>query len=530
MEFAVTSDEMRKCDTAASRELNLPAQLLMEHAGHAVVSAMERRCGGLSGKRAIIVCGKGNNGGDGLVAARLLIGKGMEVTVVLCAKLSDLTNASRLQAERFVLLLKAVGASERSRLLQAPTSRQLGMLPDADFILDAVFGTGFSGRARGVPARAIEWMNRAKGLKIALDLPSGVDADTGRAEGPSTRADWTVTFQSKKVGVMLCEGRDLAGQVEVVDIGIPQAILARFSRHAGIVTPADVASGLPVRRFDAHKHTVGKVLVIAGSVGLAGAAAMTAYSALRSGAGAVVLCAPKSLTAVLSRKLTEVMVVPMNETALGTLAESSLEALKDHLEWADVVAMGPGLSRNEETVRLIRSIVALSPQRLVLDADGINAFAGAPGPLRRTSKKASIVLTPHTGEFSRLTGIPAPAIEADRLGAARSFARRISATIVLKGSPTVTAFASGQVALNATGNPGMATAGSGDVLTGLIAGLWAQGTAVEKAAFGGVFLHGLAGDLARDRLGERSLLALDILEELPRAFAGVEKARVGRAA
>ncbi len=511
---------MRKCERAATRDLGIPVSLLMEHAGFAVVRAMERRYGTIRGKSVIVVCGKGNNGGDGLVAARGLLSLGARVIVLLCAPFSELRPLPKMQAMRFRRLVDASGPGSTGSILELSSTRNLSVLPKPDFIIDALFGTGFSAKPRGLPARAIKWMNTTGATTIAVDVPSGLDADSGEARGDVVQAEHTVTFQAIKPGLLICEGRTYAGYIEAVDIGIAEPLVRHYARTIRLADSTGVCDSLPKRSRTAHKHSVGKVLMIAGSVGFAGAAAMAAQAAMRSGAGSVILISPKSLYTVLSRKLTEVMVVPADETNLGTLSDTSWNVIERHLEWADVVGVGPGLSRNNQTVGIIHSIIRRTPSKLLLDADGINAFSGSMD-LLRLRKRGDLILTPHVGEFARLTGETAGAIERNRLVLARAHAKRLRAVIVLKGAPTVSAAPSGMLTLNDTGNPGMATAGAGDILTGLLAGLWAQGMGAEDAASASVYLHGLAGDFARDRLGERSLLALDILEELPAAFLAV---------
>jgi NAD(P)H-hydrate epimerase len=514
---------MRKCDNAATRDLGLPVELLMEHAGAGVVAALERRSGPLAGRSVVVVCGKGNNGGDGLVVARLLALRRAEVSVVLCARMRELNPLARKQARRFQLLLDQ-GGFETCRLLEVPSGKSLNVLPSPDFVLDAVFGTGFAGRSKGAYARAIDWMNRATGMKVALDVPSGLNADTGAAEGAVFRADLTITFQARKTGLMLCQGSTYAGDIEVVDIGMPAGFLRRHAVSSRMTEAEDVRLALPARPHDAHKHSVGKVLVVAGAVGFAGAAIMTASAAMRAGAGAVILCSPRSLYAVLAKRLTEVMVMPLSESPGGCLAPESLGELAPQLDWADVVVVGPGLTRDPGTVRVVRELSARVRGKLLLDADGINAFAGNP-ELFRKFRCSELVLTPHAGEFSRLSGYSAREIESRRNVLAGDFARTFKATVVLKGAPTVTASKAGPIVLNPTGNPGMATAGAGDILTGILGGLWAQGMDATSAAFSAVYLHGMAGDLAKERLGERSLLALDILQEFPRALRAVETGR-----
>jgi NAD(P)H-hydrate epimerase len=386
-------------------------------------------------------------------------------------------------------------------------------------IVDAILGTGFAGEVRGLPAAAIRWINRRKAFVLAVDVPSGVDASTGIAGGPAVRADLTVTMGAAKIGHFVGEGCDLSGRVEVGEIGIPEFVMKPPRDGVFRTLPADLQGLLPTRKRTAHKYSVGKVLVVAGSRSFTGAPVLAAEAALRSGSGAVVLGVPASAHRVVARKVAEVIVQPLEETADGTIAGSASPWIRERLSWADVVAVGPGVGRNEETDALIIETVLSAPCPVVLDADGLTAFAPRLRLLRK--RKHPTVLTPHAGELGRLMGLASAEIELDRVGHARRAAKRLGCIVVLKGAPTVTAHPSGKVVVNSTGNPGMATIGSGDVLTGLIAGLIAQGMPAADAAWAGACLHGSAGDFAKEKYGIRGLLASDILSHIPDALRGV---------
>jgi NAD(P)H-hydrate epimerase len=513
---------MRACDSAATRKLGLSVDLLMEHAGLGVVAAMERRYGSFSGTRVAILCGKGHNGGDGLVIARLLALRGARVTAVLCSPRKDLAAAVRVQAARFEALLDPARGSSECRLVEARTIRALSSLEPGDLIVDALFGTGFHGTPGGFPKRAIAWMNGRPEPTVAVDVPSGLDSDGEAPRGLVVQADFTVTFQARKLGLLAAAGQRCAGAVEVADLGIPPQVVARNAGTYRRLDAVSISASLPLRAVDAHKHSVGKVLVIAGATGYAGAAIMTAQAALRAGAGAVILCAPRSLYGVLSRRLTEVMVMPVAESAAGTFSRASLQEVAPHAVWADVVVVGPGISRQPEASLFVRELLPLLERNTILDADALNAFAGNAAALRRPGR--NLVVTPHAGECARLAGLRASEVERKRFTLPQEIARELGATVVLKGAPTVISGPKSPMYINATGNPGMATAGSGDVLTGILSGFWAQGMSAVEASCAAVFAHGLAGDLAAGRYGTRSLLALDILEALPEACVRLERA------
>ena len=360
---------------------------------------------------------------------------------------------------------------------------------------------------------------------VAVDVPTGVSADTGAIARRAVRADLTVTFGCPKRGHFLYPGRAFTGTLEVVDIGLAPDALSAAALPISVATPSEMARLLPGRDPRAHKRSVGRVLVVGGSVGLTGAVALAAHAALRAGAGYVQVAVPKSLNDVLEIKLTEEMTLPMPETAERSLAMAALEPLIARVADADVVALGSGLSRHRESAEVARRVLAESERPVVLDADGLNAFEGGADAISRA--RAPRVLTPHVGEMHRLTGLPAAEIEARRIDVAREWAQRWSAVVVLKGAPTVTASPEGLATLNPTGNPGMATAGTGDVLTGVIAALLAQGVSPYDAARLGVYLHGVAGDLAAGEKGQIGLVAGDVVERLPAATVALARIRAG---
>ncbi|MEW6511471.1 MAG: NAD(P)H-hydrate dehydratase [Bacteroidota bacterium] len=518
MQLLASAEVMQGIDRSAIHKLRIPGLLLMENAGRAFVDELARRVGPLAGRMVAVVCGKGNNGGDGFVIARHLANRGCDVRVTLLGKTSSVTGDARTNLDALLGMVKRkAGAVVVEGTL---STRRLARSRNAVIIVDAILGTGFTGEVRGLYRDAIEWINRQQSFVAAVDVPSGVDASTGIVEGAAVRAHLTVTMGLAKIGHYVGAGADCSGDVRVVDISVPPALLKPGNGPVFRVEGNDAAAALPGRPRTAHKYSVGKVLVIGGSRNFSGAPLMTAQAVLRSGAGAVVLGFPAGIHAAVARRVTEVILAPHGDGSTASLGMDAAPALLERAAWADTVAIGPGLSREEKTAALVRHLVALVERPLVIDADALFALKGHTSILRK--RKAATILTPHTGEFGTLQGMEASAADKYRVGAARDFARKTGAVIVLKGAPTVTAEPRGSVYVNSTGNPGMATIGSGDVLTGLVAGLAAQGMDGVHAAFVGVYLHGLAGDLASARYGERSMVATDILEMIPGAFAGVK--------
>lgn len=520
MQTVVSAEEMRWCDATAINAYGIPSLLLMENAGSSVAWFVEDNFGPVEGKQILIACGKGNNGGDGYVAARHLLNQGASVQVVLMASPRELRGDAKTNFQILAKLQKA----ESSHLSIIEYSQRLPRsLRPPDIIIDALLGTGFSGAVRPPMSNLIAWINEQRVPVIAVDIPSGVDASTGVVESVAVEATATVTFGALKVGLLCNHGQDCAGDVLVADIGIPRKVLRSEKLRTLFVEMEDVRAKLPRRPSTAHKYSVGKVFVLAGSRGFTGAAALTAMAVLRSGAGAILLGTPQSVYPILAKKLTEAIVVPLPSTEAGTLSTDALSALREKLQWADVVVVGPGLSQHPETQAVIQHLLLDNRSKMLVDADGLNALAKM-GIAKLRKNLGECILTPHSGEFARLSGVSSEAVERNRVNVARDFATKAGAVVVLKGGPTVTATAEGVVYINSTGNPGMATVGSGDVLSGIIAGLWAQGMEAGDAALAGVFLHGLAGNIARSKLGQRSLVAQDLIDFLPGAFNEVEQA------
>ncbi len=508
----VTAFQMQGLDRRTITEAGIPGQALMERAGTGALSVLEQVWCPLAGKTVTAVCGKGNNGGDGLVIARLLRQKRANSVVILMAQAADLTGDAKAMYRRFV---KTAGVRA---IHVCPSGDQLrSLLKKSDLVVDALLGTGLSTPVTGAYQAAIEAINEAGRPVMAADLPSGIHADTGTVLGAAVRATWTVTFGLPKLGLYLGSGIDHAGKVYVLDIGIPQEYVGAISATASLITLVEVSRLLPRRFLSAHKGTFGHAGIIAGSVGKTGAAAMAARAALRVGAGLVTVATPASVNDTLEAKLLEAMTVPMPSTKARTLARSGLDRLTLFANARSAVALGPGLSTHPETVDLVHALMPRIEKPSVLDADALNAVAGRTGLL--TECKVPLILTPHPGEMARLEERATPqSVNADRIGTATRFAQGRGVIVVLKGARTVVAHPDGRVAICPNGNPGMATAGTGDVLTGMIVGLLAQGLAPWDAARAGTYLHGLAGDLAATVLGTAGMNAGDLIERIPHAL------------
>jgi len=482
------------------------ADSLMEAAGRETADAAVRVMGGAYGRRAVVVCGKGNNGGDGLVAARYLDGWGVRTTAVLLEAGGDLREPAASNLARLEPTQVRVRAFSDALL-----TRELAR---ADVAVDAIFGTGFRGVPEDAHAEAIAALNAAGVPVVAVDIPSGVNGETGGVEGEAVHADLTVTFGAAKPGVLLFPGATHAGVIEVEPIGFPEDLIRS---DLALVEAEDVAGWLPSREPDAHKRSSGFAVVVGGSRNMTGAVALAGSAAYRAGAGLVAMAVPEGILPVTQEAVREAVFVALPETEAGTVAGGSAR-LDDVLGQADALAVGPGMTTDERTSAWVRELVRSSEIPVVLDADGLNAFAGRADDL--ADRKAELVLTPHAGEFARLAGISVREVEADRVRHVRELAARTSATVLLKGSRSLVATADGTVRVNPTGGPFLATGGTGDVLTGMIAGLLARGLAPPDASSAAAYLHGIAGRLAAEVRGEGTT-ATDVLERVTEAFAEV---------
>jgi len=517
----VTAAEMREIDRITGERFGVPSLTLMENAGSAVAEFALSTYP--SARTFGVICGKGNNGGDGFVAGRKLHEAGREVELLLLAEPAELRGDAASNYEK--LPLKAVIANS-SDDLKSGSARAVFR---CDVLVDAILGTGFRPPVTGLYAEAIAKINATSPPTIAVDIPSGADADVmGQQTGAVARADAIVTFTAPRPAHIF--GYPTPGPTVIAPIGSPEEAI-QSSLNLNLITPKEIAPLIGLRPRDSNKGMYGHVLVVGGSLGKSGAAAMAGFSALRAGAGLVTVATPNSVLPTVAGFHPELMTEPLEETGDGTISVHALEWLEQLAEKKTVLAIGPGISRNEETAEVVRKIVMDSNIPIVLDADGLNAFEGRAKNFNRKDRKGgakvaeksrTLVLTPHPGEMARLTGLSTSAIQRDRLNVARSFAREHQLILVLKGDRTIVAKPDGEAWVNTTGNPGMSTGGTGDILTGIIAGMLAQNPQREfEAVLAAVYLHGLAGDVARESLGEHSMVATDLVKALPEAFRRV---------
>lgn len=503
---------MAALDRRAADEFGISTLMLMEAAGRQVASAAARMVD-RPAARVFIVAGRGNNGGDGLVAARVLAAAGWRVTVILVAREADVAGDAAVN-----LAAARRAGVEISPLDSTGTPGLRGALTGADLIIDGLFGTGFHGPVVGVAAKAIEATNNCGRPVLAIDIPSGVHGDDGAVDGAAVRADATVTMGLPKIGIILPPGAEHAGRIWVADVGHPQRLIDAAGVRTSLVTRSMVDAAVPTRRMDVHKGAFGRVLVVAGAVGYTGAAVLSSLGALRAGAGLVTVGVPAAVYPIVASSVVEAMPMPLADHE-GALAEEAAAQIRGLAAAADVVACGPGLSRLPGPSAVVRRLVTECATPMVLDADALNVLVGATEVLRTAS--APIVITPHPGEMARLLGVKVEEVQRHRLRTARTAAERFRVVVVLKGARTVVADPGGDAFVVPTGNPGMATGGMGDVLTGAIAGLIGQRLSPLSAAWTGAYLHGLAGDLAAAARGPAGFLAREVADHLPAALRAV---------
>lgn len=504
----VTAEKMREMDRRAMEEYGIPGVVLMENAGLRVVEEIKQKYLPES-LRVIIACGRGNNGGDGFVIARHLINQGIRTEVYALAREGDY----RGDAQVNFLVLKNMGAKIKYILEEKDLDSLETGLIHATLVVDALLGTGLSSDVKGLMGEVIDRINLSSAPVISVDIPSGIHADTGQILGRGVKAQQTVTFALPKQGLFFYPGAALAGEVTVGDISMPREVMKDEEVKVNLVTMSFVRECLPLRPACSHKGTYGRVFLVGGSPGLTGAVALAGEAALKGGSGLVMVGVPRSLNPILEVKLTEVMTLPLPEEEEKCLSKAAEKPILDQLAQCDAAGFGPGVHLRKEALSLLEGIIKNTTLPLVIDAGGLALLAENLEILREAS--APLVLTPHPGEMGRLMKTPVEEIEKNRLAAARDFARAWQVVLVLKGAHTITALPSGEAYINTTGNPGMASGGTGDVLTGLIVGLIGQGLSPEEAAVAGVYLHGLAGDEAVSTRGEAGLTALDLLECLP---------------
>lgn len=508
----VTAAEMKNIDKLAAERFSIPGIVLMDQAAKAIADVVFEHLRNTSGsdKRVAVFCGKGNNGGDGFGAARFLLNYGVKVSVYLVnATLDKINGDAALEAA----MLQKAGVEIIPILTEEECRLAIVKARRSDIIIDAMLGTGFSGELQGITKLVCSMINNLQKPIAAVDIPTGVNADFGTVSESAVKADFTITMALPKSGLLLYPGKEHVGKLFVADIGMSQKLLDASDSGMHLLEAKEVASLLPIRKKNAHKGDAGRVVIAAGSPGFTGAAAMSSWGAIKGGAGLVSLLTPLTSRDILSTKLTEVMVHGLLERMPGVLGGAAEGDILQKAESADVLAIGPGFGTSENTTQVIRNVLKKVKTPVVIDADAITALKGNMEILPQMH--APKVLTPHPGEMARITGIDIGVIDRERINVAAHYAKEWKATVVLKGAPTVVAFPDGTSYINSTGCCAMATGGSGDVLTGLLAALIASGMEVPKAALAAVYLHGLAGEIASD--GEVGLAASEIANSLPRA-------------
>ena len=508
----VTPEQMNAIDASAINDFGIPGMLLMENAAAAVVAEAVSMLGGCSGKYIVLLAGRGNNGGDALAAARLLHCRGADVFIGLVGPKAGIGGDALANLK----ILENIGLP----VVEILDENELGLLHTAinraQLIIDGLFGTGLRRDVEAIARKVIEQANASKLPILSIDIPSGIDGTDGKVKGNCIKADVTVTFCMPKTGLALHPGCDYSGRLVVADIGIPPAALEKQDIRTELIDAGMVSRMLPRRVRESNKGDYGRVLLVSGSTGMTGSGCLASMAALRSGAGLVYAGVPGSLAGIYGTALTEPIILPLEDAGSGRLTDGSAGQILEYLKRMDVAVIGPGLTASGDIPGIMGKVIAGCAIPLILDADALNAVSINPAVLKSLRTRA--LVTPHPGEMARLTGLSVDEVQSDRTGVAKRFAAEYGVTVVLKGSRTVIARPDGRVYINPTGNAGMATAGTGDVLAGMLAGLAAQGMDLDDAAVAGVYLHGLAGDAAAFETGMHGMLAGDVIRHLPQVM------------
>ncbi|MBI3813767.1 MAG: NAD(P)H-hydrate dehydratase [Nitrospinae bacterium] len=525
----VTAKEMQSIDKKAIENYGISGIVLMENAAMGVVSSILKRFPDIKNKRVGIFSGKGNNGGDGLAVARHLNNKGVETTVYLLSKKEMLKGDARTNLNIADNARTNLNIADKMgiRIFEIASLNELEAIKDDalknDIFIDAIFGTGLTSGVKGYYTNIIKFINSSGKFILSIDIPSGLSSDTGEIIGGHIKADLTVSLCLPKIGEILYPAAEYIGDLDIADIGIPKTIIDEEGIKVNLIENADVAGILPKRRPDTHKGTYGHLIVVAGSKGKGGAAAMASISALRAGAGLVTLALPECLNTSFETRIPEVMTLPLPDTKDGTIDKSASKILLKFLEGKSAVLIGPGITTNPSTSSFVKKIIKEIGCPLLIDADGLNIVADE---IEILKKRASpVIVTPHPGEMARMLNTTSKEIQANRIESGRKLAVKYRLYVILKGARTVIAAPDGDVYINPTGNPGMATAGTGDVLSGIIAGFLCQGLSAKDSSILGVYLHGMAGDIAADKLSQTALIAGDLLKYFPEAVKKIEKQR-----
>ncbi len=506
-----TSNEMREIDSKTISEYGISGTVLMERAGLAISKKIQEM---FNQKKVLVFAGSGNNGGDGMVVARILRSEGSDVKVILTADPQKIKGDALIQYQSAIKF--NIPFYDSAYFLK----NTIEFLSRDTIIVDAILGTGLSKEIKGELAKIIEIINMSKLPVISIDIPSGISSDTGQILGTSIKADYTVTFGLPKRGHFLYPGAEYTGKLFIENIGFPENLLESDSLNTELIEKDTICKLIPERKKYSHKGNYGHVFLIAGSQGKTGAAFMAAKACLRSGAGLVTIGIPERLSDIFQQRVTEEMTLLLPDNGEGRLSEKALDNIMDFAQKnAEVIAIGPGMGVNNATKKIIRALITESKIPLIIDADGLNSISDPKAVFKNANTE--IILTPHPGEMSRLINLSVAEIERDRINKSITFASENRVRLVLKGVPTIIASPDRKAYINTTGNPGMATAGAGDVLTGMISGFVAQKLSTLDSCILGVYMHGLAGDITANNKGMHSLIASDIIDSIPEAFKGI---------
>lgn len=502
---SVTSAQMKAIEKKAVEEKNMSYYELMQNAGIGSARKIIEKFYVVN-KNIVVLCGSGNNAGDGFVIAKHLYIRGANVTVVLCKGQPKTDESKKSLSELKSENLEIINANEDMQLI-------VSRLKDADFIVDCIFGTGFSGSITSITRQIVDRANLSDAVKISIDLPSGINADTGEYQGIYFKSNYTIVLGLKKRAHELDISKDICGEQILVDIGLPIDVIDDVDLEYTEITNDMVVNLLPKREKNSHKGDYGKLLNIAGSVGMGGASMMSTKSALRCGCGLTTLATPKSVAFMAFPHIMEAMTVPLKETDVGSISSDNLIPLKKLQENCDVITLGCGISQNKETQSLVKDFIAIANKPMVIDADALNAISNSVDILN--TMRNTVIITPHSVEMARLANLSLKEVEDKRERVAHEFAKKYNVIVVLKGCNTVVALPDGDIFINTTGTPALAKGGSGDVLTGMIGSFLAQGVSPKDACIISVYIHGLAGQKCEEKLSVYSVTASDLIEQIP---------------
>jgi hydroxyethylthiazole kinase-like uncharacterized protein yjeF len=512
----LTSTQMKEIDRTAIEEIGIPGTILMENAGRQIFKKLREKFPEVSREKIVIVAGKGNNGGDGFVVARHLYSHGANPEVMLLASKKDVRGDAAVNLN----IAQKIGIKISEIRSLKDWNLQRGKIFLCNVLVDAVFGTGLVKPAQGFYAAVIKDINKSKAYKIAVDIPSGLSSDTFQIIGPCVNADLTVTLAAPKIAHIFPPAEEYVGELVVADIGVPTFLFNDENLKLELVEKKTVLPYFKRRRKDTHKGTYGHLFILSGSLGKTGAAVMAGKAALKMGAGLVTIGTPESCLPIVARSMDELMTEPLAETQEKTISHEALKKVLSLLKGKDALMIGPGISTHKSTSELVLSLLAKINVPAVVDADALNILASRPETIKSLRQPA--VLTPHPGEFARLLNLSTREVVERKLELAPQFAEEYGVYLVLKAYRTITATPDGRVFINPTGNPGMATAGSGDVLSGMIASMIVQEKNLLEAVLAAVYIHGLSGDIGAEKLGEKALTAGDIIRYLPSGLRRLE--------